>query len=136
MYTATIKKKTIDNGVLRVEVEFSDGVDSVIESCIPQDLTGLKFWVKSRLATFNGAKDIDTTLSVNDPVDVSDPVVTPYVPTQAELDEQEWIADYRKWVKVKTTLIDTGVLTGNEAPVLALQNKVKTNFKASYLASI
>lgn len=133
MYTATIKKKTIDNGVLRVEVEFSDGVNSIVESCIPQDLDGLKYWVKSRLATFNGALSIDTTLGVNDTVDVSDPVVTPPTPTAEEIARDAWLANYKKWVRVKTTLIDTGILTGNETKAVQLKTKVQNDFLPAYL---
>lgn len=133
MFTATIKNKEFVNGVLKVTVDYSDGVTTVTESCIPQDFDGLKFWVKSRLATFNGGQEIDSTLSINDPIDPADSVVTPPVPTQAEIDRDTWISDYRKWVKVKTTLIDTGIFTGNEAPAVALKNKVTTNFLADYL---
>jgi hypothetical protein len=133
MYTATITNKEFINGALRVTVEFSDGVTTVTESCIPQDYDGLKFWVKSRLATFNSAKEIDTDLAINDPVDVADP--TPVVPvlTQDEIDQNDWLQDYKRWVKVKTTLIDTGVLTGNETQVQALRTRVQTNFKATYI---
>jgi hypothetical protein len=133
MYTATITNKEFINGALRVTVEFSDGVTTVTESCIPQDYDGLKFWVKSRLATFNSAKEIDTDLAINDPVDVADP--TPVVPvlTQDEIDQNDWIQDYKRWVKVKTTLIDTGVLTGNETQVQALRTRVQNNFKATYI---
>lgn len=133
MYTAKIINKEQVNGALKVTVEFSDGTTTVTESCIPQDFDGLKFWVKSRLATFNSGKEIDSTFNINDPIDVSDPVVTPPTPTQAEIARDEWLANYRKWVKVKTTLIDTGVLTGNETPVQNLKNKVTTNLKPEYL---
>jgi hypothetical protein len=133
MYTATIKSKTPVNGAIKVDVEFTDGVTSVIESCIPQDENGFKFWVKSRLAVFNSATEIDSTYAVNDPVDVTDPVVTPPVPTQEEVDRDKWIANYRKWVKVKTTLVDTGVLVGDEAQLVTLKNKVTNDFLPAYL---
>lgn len=133
MYTAKIINKEQVNGALKVTVEFSDGVTSVHESCIPQDFDGLKFWVKSRLATFNGAKEIDSTFAVDDTIDVTDPVVTPPTPTQAEIDRTEWLKDYAKWVRVKTTLIDTGIFTGSETPAVNLKNKVKNGFKADYL---
>lgn len=133
MYTATIKNKELINGVLKVTVEFSDGVTTVSETCIPQDFDGLKYWVKSRLATFNSAKEIDATYATDTELDVTDPVVTPPTPTQAELDRAEWLKDYGRWVRVKTTLIDTGIFTGNEAPAVALKTKVSTNFKADYL---
>lgn len=136
MYTAKINRKDYVAGVLRVFVDFTNGTDTYTEHCIPQDENGLKFWVKSRLATYNAGAVIDTGYVDGSTIDVSDPVVTPPVLTQAEIDQQEWLKDYAKWVKVKTTLIDTGVLTGSETQVVALKNKVTTNFKPAYLASI
>lgn len=133
MYTAIIKSKEFTNGILKVTVEFTDGVTTLTETCIPQDFNGLKFWVKSRLATLNGGQEIDSTLAVNDTIDVTDPVVMPPTPTQEETERTEWLKDYAKWVRVKTTLIDTGVFTGNEAPAMALKAKVTTGFKTDYL---
>lgn len=129
MYTAKIHDKSFDAGVLRVQVEFTDGATSLFESCIPQDEGGLKYWIKSRLDQLNFASVIDNKYSVGTTVDVSTPVVTPPTPTASDI----WIADYNKWVKVKTQLIDTGILTGNEAKVVALKIKVQTNFLPAYL---
>lgn len=133
MYTAKIKSKEFINGALKVTVDYSNGVTTVTESCIPQDFDGLKFWVKSRLDTFNGGQEIDSTFNVDDPIDPTDPVVKPPAPTAGEIARNTWLADYRKWIKVKTTLIDTGIFTGNEAPAVALKNKVTNNFLADYL---
>lgn len=133
MYTATIKNKEIVNGAIKVTVDFSDGTTTVTETCIPQDKNGFTHWVKSRLATFNGAQEIDADYALDAAVDVSDPVVEPPAPTQAEIDRDAWLADYRRWVRVKTTLIDTGIFTGNETPAVNLKNKVTTGFKPDYL---
>jgi hypothetical protein len=62
-----------------------------------------------------------------------DPVINPPAPTQSEIDRRQWINDYNKWVKIKQTLIDTGILTGSEAPLVTLKDRVKTNFKPAYL---
>lgn len=133
MYTATIKKKELINGTVTVTVLFSDGVNNVTESCIPQDLDGLKYWIKSRLATFNGASTIDTTFAVDDVVDVKEPEVAPVVETQAEIDRNQWLKDYKRWIKVKTTLVDTGIVTVAQPQVAALKTKVSTGLKAEYL---
>ena len=136
MYTAKVTNKEFVNGAIKVTVEFTNGTDTITESCIPQDYDGFKFWVKSRLATFNGAKDIDTTFSVNDTVDITEPTPEEPVLTQEEIDRNNWLAKYRQWVKVKTTLIDTGVLTGSETPVQNLKTAVSTGFKAAYVEFI
>lgn len=136
MFTAKINRKDYVNGVVRVFVDFTNGTDVYTESCIPQDENGLKFWVKSRLDAFNTGSVIETKYTDGATIDPVDPVVPPPTPTQAEIDRDQWLADYKKWLKVKTTLIDTGVLTGSEAPVIALKTKVQTNFKAAYLEYI
>jgi hypothetical protein len=134
MFTAKITNKTLVDGVLTVFVEFSNGVTSLTEWCKPQDEDGLIYWVKSRLAQLNAAPTLDAKYAVDQVIDTAE-VAAPE-PTAAEIERDEWLADYRKWVRVKTTLIDTGVLTGNETQVLALKTKVQTNFKAAYLAFI
>lgn len=136
MYTAKINRKDYVDGVVRVFVDFTNGTDTYTEACIPQNEDGLKFWVKSRLETLNSAEVIEATYTDGSAVDVSEPEVVVPVLTAQEIAKNEWFILYNKWVKIKTTLIDTGVLTGNEAKVLALQNKVKADFIPSYLDSI
>jgi hypothetical protein len=136
MYTAKIQNKVQEGAAIKVFVEFTDGVTSVIESCIPQDEAGFKYWVKSRLATFNSGAVIDANYAVDAVVDVSDPVVTPPILTQAELDKIEWFQDYYKWLKIKTTLIDTGIVLESHTQVANLKAKVQTNFKPAYLADL
>lgn len=133
MYTAKINRKDYVAGVLRVFVDFTNGTDTYTESCIPQDENGLKFWVKSRLATYNAGAVIDTGYVDGSTIDVSDPVVTPPTPTQEEIGRDTWIRNYRKWVKVKETLVDTGVLTGSEPQLVTLKNKVTNDLLPAYL---
>lgn len=132
MFTHKIISKEFENGVLVLGVEFTDGVKVITEIVKPQDEAGFKFWLKQRLASLNSLAVLET-VTVNTSVDLTDPVI---VETQAELDKKQWFKDYRKWVNVKSNLIDTGVLTGNETQVVALLNKVKADFKAAYLADI
>ena len=133
MYTAKIFDKSFTGGVLRVQVEFTNGTDSIFESCVPQDENGLKFWVKSRLAQLNFAGDVDTKFPTGSTVDVSNPVVTPPTPTAEEIARDEWLKNYYKWIKVKSTLIDTGVLTGSETKLVQLKAKVTSDFLPAYL---
>lgn len=133
MYTAKIHDKSFDAGVLRVQVEFTDGVTSLFESCVPQDEGGLKYWVKGRLAQLNFAGEVDNKFPVGSTVDVSEPVTTPIVKTQAEIDRDKWLNKYNKWVKIKTTLIDTGILTGDEANLVTLKGKVQSGYLPEYL---
>lgn len=133
MYTAKIFDKSFTSGVLRVQVEFTNGTESLFESCVPQDENGLKFWIKGRLEQLNFASNIDSKYTIGSTVDVSTPVVTPIVQTQAEIDQEKWFKQYNKWVKIKTTLIDTGILTGNEPKLVTLKGKVQSDYLPEYL---
>lgn len=131
MYTAKIHDKSFDAGVLRVQVEFTNGTDSIFESCVPQDEGGLKYWVKGRLEQLNFATTSDAKYAVGSTVDLSEtPVVTK---TQAEIDRDNWVLLYQRWLRVKTGLIDTGILTGNETKVVNLKAKVQSDFLPSYV---
>lgn len=130
MWTATLKNKEQVGGAIKVTVDYTDGVKTVTESCIPQDRNGFEQWVKSRLATFNGGGEIDSAYAVDEPVVFEEPVVVQ--PTQAELDQREWSLNYYKLQQVQK-LIDLGVLTGTETPVTNLRTKVKNNFQVAYL---
>lgn len=133
MFTAKIENKSLDNGVYRVVVSFTDGVTIINDSCSPQDEGGLKFWIKSRLAQLNSAPSIDVSFPNGQIVDVSDPIVVPVVQTPEEIAQDKWLKQYMKWIKIKTTLIDTGILTGNETKVVALKAKVQADYLPIYL---
>ncbi len=126
MYTAKIKGKTPENGLVLVEVEFTDGVTTVTESIKPASYENLKDMVRSRLNALNSATEIDAR-----PID--EVIETAIAQTQAEIDRDKWLVAYNKWTKVKKNLIDTNILIGNEPAVTALQTKVKNGLKAEYL---
>lgn len=132
MFTHKIISKEFENGVLVLGVEFTDGLKIITEGVTPQDEVGFKYWLTDRLESLNSLTELEK-ITVNSSVDLSEPVV---IKTQAEIDKATWFADYNKWLNVKRNLIDTGVLTGSETPVVALLNKVKTGFKPAYLTEI
>lgn len=131
MYTATIKSKIIEERGLRIDVEFTDGVKTTQEFCHPSDEIGFKYWVKGRLDQLNFAATGDSKYAVGATVDVTEaPVITK---TQAEIDRDTWMLLYQKWMRVKTGLIDSGILTGNETKVVNLKAKVQSDFLPSYV---
>lgn len=133
MYKAKIQGKSYNEGRLWVNVEFTNGVDSIVEGISPQDENALKSWVKQKLNFLNYTKDAITSMVDGSDVDVLDPVVeVPAISNDVKL-RNTWIANYNKWVKVKTTLVDTGILTGSEVPLLTLKSKVKTDFLPDYI---
>ena len=133
MYTAKIVAKEKVGGTVRFSVEFTDGKITVMEQIVPQNEDAFKSWVRSRIAVFENSVPLNKSYKVDDAIDVTEAVVTPKIPTAAELAATEWLNDYSKWIKVKTTLIDTGILTGDETKVIELQDKVKAGFKPAYL---
>ncbi len=128
MYTAKITNKEEVSQGIKLTVEFSNGTNSVVETVIPQDKNGFNHWVDSRITSLNTLEELKAEDNLGVEVDTSPVVPTP---TQAELDQQEWFTDYGKLVDIQK-LIDLGVLTGTETKVVALRNKVKTDFKPSY----
>lgn len=113
-----------------ITVEFSDlGTAHTFQKDFQFSLTEtpevMKRAVKKYLDEINADVDPITDLTPS-------PEPTPETPTQAEIDRQNWEADFEKLEKVKR-LIDCGVLTGNETQVVNLRNKVKDNFKPTYL---
>lgn len=133
MYTAKINRKEDRGGVLEIFVDFTDGVKTYTDSCKPQDADGFKYWVKSRLATYNSSLALDAELNPDDEVDVSDTVVTPPVLTQEEIDRNTWLEKYAKWVRIKTTVVDTGIVPVSNAKVAAMLADLKTTLKAEYI---
>jgi hypothetical protein len=132
MYTATLKLKEEVAQGLRITVDFSNGVKTITETVIPQDETGLKYWVKSRLASLNSIEVIDSTYTVDTEIDTDDVVVPP---TQAELDKVEWFSDFARMERVQK-LVDLGVIPSDHAKVTALRTKLQTNLKASYIDAL
>lgn len=131
MYTAKLVGKTLNNGNLSVDVEFTNGVNVLTETCRPSDETGLNHWVASRLKTLNAGEEIAAKYAEGVTIDPN-PVVTPPAPTAAEIARNEWLANYHKWTRVKLYLIDTGLFTGNEAKATALKAKVIDDFRPEY----
>lgn len=122
-----------DKGTLKVQVEFTNGTSSFVEEITPQDENGLKYWVKGRLAQLNFSTEVEAKFPTGSTVDVSTPVVTPPTPTAEAIAQEAWLVNYRKWTKIKTTLIDTGILTGNETKLATLKAKVQSDFLPAYL---
>ena len=133
MYTAKITQKIQDPStrVWIVDVEFTNGIDTFIESIKPQDKLGFNHWLQSRLQSLNGLIELIEEDNLNQVIEVDTPEEV--VLTQVELDRNAWLEKYYKWVRVKTTLIDTGIITASNPKATALLNDIKSTLKAEYL---
>lgn len=138
MWTGKIVQKEKFNGAMKVSVEFTNGTDIVTEFCIPQDMNGFYHWFNSRIKTFNTSDEFDAMFNTNDVVSVPDttPTVTP--PTQAEVDQGTWVAQYTALEKAQK-LADMATKAGRtvdpvrQAEMDALAAFVDTNFKSEYI---
>lgn len=137
MYTAKVINKVFDQGLLTINVEFTDGETTFSDHCVPQDKNAFNGWLKQKLEFLNHAEQTYKDLKDGDELVVTqeqEPTPTPTPPlTKAEVDRNEWLKDYERWLKVKTTLIDSGILTGTEAQLVAFKKKVKDDFLPDYI---
>lgn len=126
MYTAKLKNRVIENGIIRWVVEFSDGTDTFSDSFKQTKYSNLQIAVANKLAELNF---VDTfTIDAN--IDSTVPVQTP--PTQAEIDRNVWINDWRI-LKVANDLIANGVIVDTLPAYVSHKQKVSNNFKVAYI---
>lgn len=126
MYTATLKNRVIEGGVIRWVVEFTNGTDTFTDSFKVNKYVDLQPQVARRLAELNFA-DFFVLDSV---IDSTLPVATQ--PTQAEIDRSTWLNDFRILQRANE-LIEQGVIVNTLPAYVAHKNKVATNFKVSYI---
>jgi len=131
MYKAITKRKVDTERGVRVDVDFVYGEKVISEFCWPQDKDGFDHWVMSRLAAHNFG--LQNNLVDGEEIVITKDVQEPIVPTKAEIDRNTWLEKYHKWVRIKTTLIDTGVIPDNNAQVVAFLDAVKADFKPAYI---
>ena len=133
MYTAELVSSIVDKRKRRriVRVRFFDGANDFnqdFEFTINEGQSEMKKKVKQYLDELNFVPE-EITGDIADYVEPAED----QGPTAAELAKAEWYANLAKLREVQE-LIELGVLTGNEGPVKALQNKVKADFRQAYIA--
>lgn len=130
MFIPTITGSSQTKELFNVNVDFSNGTDTFSDTFKAQTQQELKQIIKNRVDTLNKIETLKPIIA-NGVVDISD---TPL--TQPQIDERDWFLLYNKWIVVKTKLIDTGILTGNETQIVSLKSQVQNGFKAAYLNNI
>jgi hypothetical protein len=133
MFTAKIQRTEQTHTGLDIYVDFyNDGVFSHTENVVPQDKTGFFYWKESRLKSLNTKEVLKTELSVGQDITAfSDEVVVELTP--AELARKTWLEKYSRWVRVKETLIDTGVILATNPRAQSLLADVKATLEPEYL---
>ena len=142
MFTAKIKSTNTDEGVVKIFVDFSNGVKTVTEWCIPQDEAGFKHWVKSRVAAFNTAELIEnsTDYAIGSEISLEETIAEIEL-TPEQIAMNEWFEDYRTLqasLKLKDVAVATNqpVSAEEEAMIQTLAEKVRTNQKPEYVKFI
>lgn len=133
MFTHKFNRKENTEQGVRYFFDFTNGTKTYTDACVPQDENGLKFWIKSRVDKYDTEEKLDTALVPGQAVDISDPVVTPPVLTQAEIDRNTWLEKYAKWVRIKTTVVDTEIVPISNAKLQTLLTDLKTTLKPEYI---
>lgn len=125
--------KDIETNTIRVDVGITDGVTTIDKAYFVTNPNSTSpAWVKNQVREdINKLSSTDSAIFPIGDIDLTPPPQGPGL-TQAEIDRQTFISDYKQWIKIKT-LIDSGILTGSEAKVVQLKNKVITEFKPEYL---
>lgn len=126
MYTATLKDRVIESGVIRWVVEFSDGTDTFTDSFKLNRYTDVQMVVARRLAELNY---VDTFI-LGDTIDPT--VQSATQPTQTEIERSAWLNDW-KILQIADNLISHGVITNTLPAYVSHKAKVVTNFKVAYI---
>lgn len=130
-WTATLRSKRQESNGVYLYVQFTDGTRIIDKEYLVngESVDYIRRKIKNDAINLDNNDLINTEFVEGI---IAEPTIT-QTPTQAELDANQWLSDYNKWVNVKTKLIDTGIITGNETAAVALKTKVQTNFKPAYL---
>ncbi len=132
MFTHKFNREEKTEQGVRYYFDFTNGTETYTDACIPQDKEGLKFWIISTLNKYNTQEELKSELVEGESVDLSDTTTTPTL-TQAEIDRNKWLEKYHKWVRVKQTVIDTGIIPMSNPKAVALLDDLKATLKPEYL---
>lgn len=134
MWTASITSAQRVNADASVSVQYTDGTNVLSETYHVSDPNQLKQTVINKIAQL-GAVDSFLASTTTGPVDTSVPVVIPTVPTQAQLNQQVFVADLATLKQMKTAIAQ-GLKTNTDADYVALVAKLKAEYLPSYLPLI
>ena len=130
-WTPKIKAVEKIQGQLHVVIAYSDGTRTFNEDLFLSTPRTLNDVVFKRIAELDALDTYATSLVVGTSISTTPTVVTP--PTQAEIDREAWLVNYRKLFKAKQTLVDVGVIPASNSTYAALLSTVQAGLQASYL---
>ena len=104
MWTAKLNRKEENSGATKFFVDFTNGDKTHTEWCVPQDEHGFKYWVKSRLQTFEASEALKTQLSEGDEIDLSEPEKETPEPTPEEVARDAWLEQWQTYEKANSAM--------------------------------
>lgn len=135
MYKATILDKEFTKGMLSVTVKFNDEQidENIVETFSTnqdQPAEWLEEQIDRKLNFLNKLKESVETIEVSAEFQAKAKEVSPDKEAQSE-----FITDVEKLRSMKR-FIDLGVIESNDESYLALQAKIKSNFKTEYIGLV
>lgn len=133
MYTANLIAKTIKRAARQIEitVEFDNGSDPVFQEkfvfAFDANVDTIKKAVKRYKDALEAAEKTNVPFGT---IDLS--TVTDEIPTAVERAAQNWLRNFNRLENVEK-LVSLGVLTGQEAPVVSLRQKLADDFRPAYI---
>jgi len=128
------KKTELPDGRLQLEVTFTDGVDTKIETIIPQDKNGFEYWVIQVAESLTTAKLLKTEDNLNVVVERT---VAPDTRTAEQKAQALWLEAYYRLEKLEL-LAAKAFLTGPRLTILTkkiadTKTFLDANIKVEYL---
>lgn len=135
MYKATIIDKEFIKGVLSVTVKFNDedideNIVETFSTTQDQPAEWLEEQIDRKLNFLNKLKESVETIEVSAEFQAKAKEVSPDKEAQAE-----FITDVEKLRSMKR-FVDLGIIESNDENYLALQAKIKSNFKTEYVGLV
>ena len=130
-WTPTLKAAEKQNGKIHVVIRYTDGVSDFNEDFYLVNPQTLNDVVANRITQLTALDTFLATLVVGS--GISTTPTPPVVLLQPEIDRNAWLVNYRKLVKAKQTLVDTGIITTANPTYSALLSTVQGGLIASYL---
>lgn len=147
MYEALVKSTDLSNGMLTVEVEFTNTDTQEVftdefQTNQGQDESWLDTQVKNRLTQLNALPALKDSIAVNTAITLDTPAPVRQSQTRvnngAQLDDDaqaardEYVADYATFQQMINAL-SQGIIASDNADFVALKQKLSDNFSTDYL---
>jgi len=135
-WSATLLRKEDNISSIDFVVEFTDGVDTLVEQFRSQgtlDADGIKRQVRGRLGELNNLAAIDITIGEKDFIPTpKDPPPVKDPPTQLKIDFTAWRSKLEQ-LRIVEELVTMGAIPDTHTKVVALRAAVVADFQAAFL---